>query len=649
MISLMKLKRMLRDYQIEMLERLQEMWTKARSVMVQMPTGTGKTVLLAELIRKELRNENIELRDVASQVRIRNYHVLVVAHRRELISQISQTLDGFGIDHGLIVSGKPLDPTKAVQVASIQTLARSLALSTLHFSLVIIDEAHHALAKTYRMLWDWWPEARFLGLTATPCRLNNTPFTDLFQALLQSYSIQQFIALGWLADFEYVSARPDSDAMQRIASLKKRGADGDYQTKEMATVMDCPESIEHLYRSYKEFANGKKGIVYAIDRQHAAHIAAYYQQMGVSCGVIDAKTPAEERRKLVARYKGQAADLAPSAEGKDDIDVLVNVDIFSEGFDCPDVEFIQLARPTLSLSKYLQQVGRGLRVTEGKECVLILDQVGLYQTFGMPTDERDWQQTFLGKVSGRGLANAKRGVVIDTNWHDKTLVNLEMVRIKRRKEEHKGLEIFMLDGKYGVQKDGKVVCPANFEHIKRIGHPYFALGTYPYEVYEGRVTVIDARGWDLKMRLYGNVTYDGDIFRGQGRQGDDLYWDCRSKRYFTARPEVAKMGMFEVLKVKGMYYLRYTDEMFNRPFQRGSVYFGRRIAIFGNLLFREYSPREVYTIVGYTATGIVVKTPLWEMKYAMIDPEDCVVWRGNTPTPNMRENPNLDILRLSRA
>lgn len=98
-----------------------------------------------------------------------------------------------------------------------------------------------------------------------------------------------------------------------------------------------------------------------------------------------------------------------------------------------------------------------------------------------------------------------------------------------------------------------------------------------------------------------------------------------------------------------VYYLRYTDEMFNRPYQRGSVYFGRRIAIFGNLLFREYSPREVYTIVGYTATGIVVKTPLWEMKYAMIDPEDCVVWRGNTPTPNMREKPNLDILRLSRA
>lgn len=301
----------------------------------------------------------------------------MVAHRRELIAQISQTLDGFGVEHGLIVSGQEIDYSHKVQVASIQTLSRRIAdingprpkkrgrksaediiaeQTSLDFSLVIIDEAHHALADTYRMLWGKWPNARFLGLTATPCRLNNAPFTDLFQMLLQSWSIQEFIDKGWLSDFEYVSASPNSMALRQVRSLKKRGADGDYQTTELATVMDVPESIEHLYKSYKQFADGKKGIVYAIDRQHAQHIAEYYASQGVKCAVIDSKTSADCRKQTLDDYRQQV------------LDVLVNVDIFSEGFDCPEVEFIQLARPTLSLSKYLQQVGRGMRISQEAAC-----------------------------------------------------------------------------------------------------------------------------------------------------------------------------------------------------------------------------------------------------------------------------------------
>ena len=363
----------LRDYQQEMLGRVNDAWRQCRSVMVQMPTGTGKTHLMAEVIRRERLRVNSN-NDIS---------VLIVAHRRELIAQISETLDGFGVEHGLIVSGQPVDVTKHVQVASIQTLTRrsispkERGNMVLNFSLVIVDEAHHAVAKTYRMLWEQWPEARFLGLTATPCRLNGATFTDLFDTLLQSWTIQEFIDKGWLSDFDYVSASPGSEELRRVASLTKRGVDGDYQTKELATVMDCPESIAHLYKTYEQFADGKKGIVYAINREHAQHIAAYYQEHGVSCAVIDAKTPGKERATLVEQYKRGA------------LDVLVNVDIFSEGFDCPEVEFIQLARPTLSLNKYLQQVGRGMRISEGKDAVLILDQVGLYQMFGLPTEERD--------------------------------------------------------------------------------------------------------------------------------------------------------------------------------------------------------------------------------------------------------------------
>ena len=160
--------------------------------------------------------------------------------------------------------------------------------------------------------------------------------------------------MGWLSDFDYVTAEPDNPILQQVGRLKKRGVDGDYQTKEMAMVMDCEESIENLYQAYRKFVNGKKGIVYAIDRNHARHITEYYQRQGVNCCWIEAKTPTAERDRLVQEYRDGL------------IDVVVNVDILGEGVDFPEVEFIQLARPTLSLSKYLQQVGRGMRIAEGK-------------------------------------------------------------------------------------------------------------------------------------------------------------------------------------------------------------------------------------------------------------------------------------------
>ena len=459
----------LRDYQVEMLERLRQAWsgnenTRQQSVMVQMPTGTGKTYLMAEVVKSEecrvkrfpLSRLPVAFEEFATAIPQPQDGVLIVAHRIELIEQISQTLERFGIDHGLIVSGKPIDATKRVQVASIQTLTRRLGQTTpsndtpptqegrIEFSLIIIDEAHHAVAETYRMLWDRWPEARFLGLTATPCRLNGAPFTDLFDTLLQSWSIREFIQKGWLSDLDYVSVRSDSIAVRKVASLNKRGADGDYQTKQAALVLDTEESIEHLYRSYKEFADGKKGIVYAINREHARHIAEYYSERGLRCAVIDSKTPAKERQRIVEEYK--ASPLTPLQLERGTfrergvpmpgIDILVNVDIFSEGFDVPEVEFIQLARPTLSLSKYLQQVGRGMRVAKGKSEVVILDQVGLYLMFNLPTSNRNWQSTFLGRTSGKGQMLKQKDIMLygvgdyKSLSTEKWLVNEQMFRIK---------------------------------------------------------------------------------------------------------------------------------------------------------------------------------------------------------------------------
>ena len=570
---------MLRDYQKEMQDRLQTAWKKYRSVMVQMPTGTGKTYLMAEVIRGEkieVRGENSEVRGERSEVRGENGGVLIVAHRVELIGQISQTLDSFGVPHGVIDRWtKDIDEVTSehqVVVASIQTLSRRIQntnftdLTNFRPKVVIVDEAHHAVAKTYRLLWDVWPEAKFLGLTATPCRLNYTGFTDLFDTLLESYSIQHFIDKGWLSDFEYVSVTPDNILVGRIAGLKKRGVDGDYQTKEMATVMDSPESIAHLYRSYEQFAKGKKGIIYAISREHAQHIADYYMKKGVKCCWIEAMTPAEERQQLVDAYR----------EGR--MDVIVNVDIFSEGFDCPEVEFIQLARPTLSLSKYLQQVGRGMRYIPNKDYVVILDQVGMYQTFGLPTEDRDWNLMFQGKMTGRGHKGSGRGYIIRGEGNERTLVNLEMVRIKRHGEKSTGVEIFIKDGRYGVLKDGKVTCEPEFEHIQRIPEgPYFAIATYPYEVYKGRSTVISQSGMDLRVRLFGKVVAEGDVVEGENMEGRPAYWDGVGQAYYDAKPEFETVGGVEMVRQNGKYLLRQHTTYLKEPVGKEDIWYNKYI------------------------------------------------------------------------
>ena len=600
----------LRDYQREMLGRINEAWKSCRSVMVQMPTGTGKTVLMSEAIRSE-----------RLKVKGEKCRILVVAHRRELIEQIQnqikrteeQDLEIIRTEEHNnkdILAGERDD----IVVTSIQKLARAKGgdpLFAMNFSLIIVDEAHHAVAKTYRRLWEMWPEAKFLGLTATPCRLSGEGFGDLFDVLLQSEDIQWFIDKGWLSDFEYVSARPDSLMMHQIGGLQKRGADGDYQTKEMATVMDVPESIAHLYDSYEAFAQGKKGIVYAIN-----------QSKGVNCAVIDSTTPTSERDAIVEAYKtslwGQAPrqsatwGLAPEVSRKGQVDVIVNVDIFSEGFDCPEVEFIQLARPTLSLNKYLQQVGRGMRVSEGKECVLILDNVGLYQMFGLPTDARDWRLMFEGRLAGKGQTGEEMPVFVrPTDLKSETtkrLVNLEMVRIKRRGERHEGLEVFMREGKYGVMMDGKVTCPAEFEHIKWLAAPYFVMGMYPYYIYKNKVTVIDLKGRDLKPGLYGKVQQEGDIFVGTRLDGKTAYWDAKGGRMYDMMPQFERIDRFEVAKAGREMFLRKSMKGWERPFSRENVYLGDHLTILGNVLIVENDIRRTYRIRGYQAGFIYVES-----------------------------------------
>ena len=445
------------DYQEDMKERIEKALRLHRSVMAQMPTGTGKTYLLTAVIDSFVSNNPKE-------------KVWIVAHRRELVSQIDETVRKF---HSYSSSNTSF-LLSSVKAVSIQWLSKHYDEIEEEPGMIVIDEAHHALAKTYKEMWERFPKAKFLGLTATPCRLNGKGFTDLFDVLVQSWGVPEFISKGRLATYDFVSIKSDSVTQRLIDSLQKRGADGDYQNKEMDMLLNKKPSIERLYRSLEEFGKDRKGIVYAINISHANAIAEFYREHGIAAVAIDSKTPSSLRKELIERFKlsslsfskthpssltlkggstafpkplspqgtgdvtalrcseplrskdGGPSKVSPDCAGWDrlaatclrpadrladelaPIQVLVNVDIFSEGFDCPDVEFVQLARPTLSLAKYLQMVGRGLRVAKGKKNCVIIDNVGLYRVFGLPSQVWNWNAMFEGKLKvGKKKETAK--------------------------------------------------------------------------------------------------------------------------------------------------------------------------------------------------------------------------------------------------
>ena len=525
---------LLRDYQKEIIVRIHEAWKRHRSVMVQMPTGTGKTHVLANVVNEESSRKTI----------------LIVAHRVELIVQIKETLLKLNVQ------------SEELKVESIQTVSRRMDSLDFTPDLIIIDEAHHALAKTYRVLWEKWPKAKFLGLTATPCRMNRSGFTDLFDTLVTSWSIAEFIAKGVLSAFDYASIYPDSAEQRLIDSLERRGADGDYQVKEMDAVLNKRPSIERLYRSMMRFAEGKKGIVYAISIDHARKIAAYYKEQGIEAVAIDSRTPREERKRLVDDFK----------DGK--LQVLVNVDIFSEGFDCPDVEFVQMARPTLSLSKYLQQVGRGLRKSAGKESSMLIDNVGLYRVFGLPVVNRNWEAMFRGKEAGKGLRASSAthatigcirysmeqtesetgvGLVVshDTllsrlnEWEQAPITVAKTAELKAWQDEKTGL--------WGLKRGRTPMTRAEYVTVFDVkdGLAAVRFRDHVCGLVDDKGTVIWKRGSCVSMRFTRN-----NLLTVCPERGKEIYVDLYNRNTYLRKPEIRRYGKFELLKVNHRCYTR---------------------------------------------------------------------------------------------
>ena len=501
------------DYQEDMKERIEKALRLHRSVMAQMPTGTGKTYLLTAVIDSFVSNNPME-------------KVWIVAHRRELVSQIDETVRKF---HSYSASNTS-SLLSSVKAVSIQWLSKHYNEIEEEPGMIVIDEAHHALAKTYKEMWERFPKAKFLGLTATPCRLNGKGFTDLFDVLVQSWGVPEFISKGRLATYDFVSIKSDGVTQRLIDSLQKRGADGDYQNKEMDMLLNKKPSIERLYRSLEEYGKDRKGIVYAINISHAQKITKLYQENGVRAIAIDSKTPATERQQDIEVFK------------KGDIQVLVNVDIFSEGFDCPDVEFVQLARPTLSLAKYLQMVGRGLRVAKGKKDCVIIDNVGLYRVFGLPSQVWNWNAMFEGKL-----------------------------KVGKKKETPKEREFFLMNevqDDIQIHPDSEMMMVMSHEELLQTlqyrefvdSKGEFAIIKLP----DGKMTVVNRQGEQVLEPgdYYDMKLLNGNILFYRPRRKARCYYDLLAKAIIDDGTNVAEAP--QVVNIKGWEFIEYNDIFMSR-------------------------------------------------------------------------------------
>ena len=700
------------DYQEDMKERIEKALRLHRSVMAQMPTGTGKTVLLASVVESFLREHS-------------NCNVWIVAHRRELVSQIRETIQRvfaktpsllykdfsnhpvnsskitpslFTLKEGSTSHPDPLTlrgeggnrPTRCseplrskvggpskvspdcagwdrliatclrpaeglgdrlgmsgaskvspdclsagafnvpIKAVSIQWLSKHYDEIEEEPGMIVIDEAHHALAKTYKEMWERFPNAKFLGLTATPCRLNGKGFTDLFDVLVQSWSVPEFISKGRLATYDFVSIKSDGVTQRLIDSLQKRGADGDYQNKEMDMLLNKKPSIERLYRSLEEYGKDRKGIVYAINISHANAIAEFYREHGIAAVAIDSKTPSSLRKELIERFKassntsqnlpfsnhpvnsskitpslftikegstshpdplssGAREETAPPrrseplrskvggaskpspdcagwdrlgatclrtgddlgatclrpADGLAPIQVLVNVDIFSEGFDCPDVEFVQLARPTLSLAKYLQMVGRGLRVARGKKNCVIIDNVGLYRVFGLPSQVWNWNAMFEGKL-----------------------------KVGKRKETPKDREFFLMNEKQDdiqIHPDSEMMMVMSHEELlQTIQYREFVDSRGEFAIIklpDGKMTVVNRQGEQvLEPGDYRDMKLlDGNILFYRHRRKEVCYYDLLSGAIIDDGPNVYDVP--KVVTLEGWEFIKYGDVYMSRTYE----------------------------------------------------------------------------------
>lgn len=334
---------MLRPYQIDLLEKARaEYRNGAKSPCIVLPCGGGKSVIVAEMAKSATAKGN---------------RVLFLVHRRELVEQIKHTFEWWGVDMNLC------------DVMMVQTASRHIA-QIIPPKLVITDENHHSKASTYRKIYDAFPDAKRIGVTATPIRLDGSGLSDVNDALVVGVSAKWLIEHKFLAPYDYYAP-----AIADLSGIKINH--GEFETDSMERILMKSAIYGDVISHYKKLADSKQAICYCVSIAHSKAMAEAFCNAGIKAVHIDGTTPKNERDSIISAFR----------DGR--IIILCNVDLISEGFDVPDCECAILLRPTKSLTLYIQQSMRCMRYKDNKRAVII-DHVGNYARFGLPDADREW-------------------------------------------------------------------------------------------------------------------------------------------------------------------------------------------------------------------------------------------------------------------
>jgi len=358
----------LRPYQQAAVDGVRDSFRSGRRrPLLVAPTGSGKTVIFSF---------------VTASAAAKGNRTLVLVHRAELLEQCHRSLESMDVPHGLIASGLTPDRSQLTQIASVQTLVRRFD-RVVAPDLIVIDEAHHATAGAWASVLAQYPNARVLGVTATPQRLDGKGLGQVFDDLIRGPEVTKLIDEGYLCKPVYYAPKTvDLTGVHMVA--------GDYNRAEVAERMDRPTITGDAVIHYRKYAEGQPCIVFCTGIKHAEHVAQAFNASGYRFKVIDGTLAKEERARRVL-------DLSSGA-----LQGLVSVDIVSEGFDLPCVSTAILLRPTASLSLHLQQIGRVLRPSPGKQRAVILDHVGNCRRHGLAEEVRDWSLDGIRKRGKRG-------------------------------------------------------------------------------------------------------------------------------------------------------------------------------------------------------------------------------------------------------
>lgn len=345
----------LRPYQERLIDETREQLRRHQRVLMQAPTGAGKTAITVCMMGRAADN---------------NRRSVFVVHQNELLSQTSRALWEQKLEHGMIASGKRRSLLPA-QVASVQTWVRRTDMYQ-EPDLIIIDECHRSASSTYQKILEAYPNAKVIGLTATPQRTDGKGLDDTYSAIIQGPSIRQLINAGYLSDYEIFAPPSTID----LSAIKTRM--GDYDKRELEQTMDKPTITGDAVATYKKHASGKRCVVMCVSIRHAEHVMQSYQAAGVPAEMIEGSMTNRERESVLDRFRaGETL-------------VIANVQLLIEGVDIPSIEVVQWLRPTQSLIIWMQGNGRGLRPSDGKDKLLILDQVGNWAKHGLPDEDREW-------------------------------------------------------------------------------------------------------------------------------------------------------------------------------------------------------------------------------------------------------------------